>query len=81
MPERILNEDWSDYDNKKKKYEDRYFFSCEEVWEVDYLVAKIKKYLPHKTGDEIRKAIASCCLMVSRPRPRERFVRCVMSKL
>ena len=81
MPERILNEDWSDYDDKKKKHADARFFSCEEVWEVDYLVKKIKKHEPYKTEDAIRKAIASCCLTIPAPRPREKFVKCVMGKL
>jgi hypothetical protein len=33
MPHRILKEDWSDYDNRKKRWQDRYFFSCEEEWD------------------------------------------------
>ena len=81
MPERILNESWSDYDNKKKRWEDRFFFSCEESWEVDYLVAKIKRIYPAKSESAIRAAIISCCKEVSAPRPRDKFVRCVMSKL
>ena len=81
MPNRILNEDWSEYDNKKKKKEDRLFFSCEEQWEVDYLVKKIRKHEPYKTDDAIKRAIASCCKEIPAPRPRDKFVRCVMSKL
>jgi hypothetical protein len=81
MPDKILNEDWSDYDNKKKKREDRFFFSCDESWEVDYLVGKIRKIYPSKTETAVRAAIASCCKEVSAPRPRDKFVRCVMGKL
>ena len=81
MPQRILNEDWSDYDNRKKVYVDRFFFSCEEDWEVDYLVRKIKKVLPLKSDEDIRNAIISCCKMVPAPRPRQRFVECVMGRL
>lgn len=80
MPHRVLNEDWSQYDNRKKKWEDRFFFSCEESWEVDYLVNKIKKYKPF-TELQIRNAIAACCKIVPAPRPRKTFVECVMSKL
>ena len=36
--EKILNEDWSEYDDRKKKGQDSHFFSCEEDWEVEYLV-------------------------------------------
>ena len=81
MPERILNDDWSDYDNKKKKGADRLFFSCEESWEVDYLVAKIRKIYPLKSESAIRAAITSCCKEIPAPRPRDKFVRCVMGKL
>ncbi|KYP14145.1 hypothetical protein [Flavihumibacter sp. CACIAM 22H1] len=81
MPEKILKEDWSDYDNKKKKWVDRFFFSCEEVWEIDYLVSKIRKVYPSISETAIRTAIASCCKEVPANRPREKFVRCVMSKL
>lgn len=81
MPEKILNENWSDYDNKKKRYIDRFFFACEETWEVDYLVSKIRKNYPSKSESAIRAAIASCCREVSAPRPRDKFVRCVMSKI
>lgn len=81
MPQKILNEDWSVYDDKKKKWEDRFFFSCEESWEVDYLVAKIRKAYPLKSEASIRAAISSCCKEVPAPRPRDKFVRCVMSKL
>lgn len=81
MPDKILNDDWSDYDNKKKKAEDRLFFSCEETWEVEYLVNKIKRIYPSKTGATIRAAITSCCKEIPANRPREKFVRCVMSKL
>lgn len=81
MPDKILKEDWSDYDNKKKKQEDRLNFSCEEPWEVDYLIGKIKKVYPLKTETAIRAAISSCCNAVAAPRPRDKFVRCVMNKL
>jgi hypothetical protein len=44
MPQRILNEDWSDYDNRKLKGVDARYFSCEEEWERNYLVRKIRKF-------------------------------------
>lgn len=81
MPQRILNEDWSEYDNKKKKWQDRFFFSCEESWEVDYLVAKIRKVYPLKSEASIRAAISSCCSSMTGNKPRDKFVQCVMSKL
>jgi hypothetical protein len=81
MPDRILNDDWSDYDLKKKKFVDRFFFSCEEDWEVDYLVKMVKKHFPGKGDSSIRAAIASCCWQIPAPRLRDAFVRCVVRKL
>jgi hypothetical protein len=82
MPHRILNEDWSDYDNRKiRDNRDKSKFSCEESWEVDYLVRKTQKHFPLKTEAQIRTAITSCCLTVKAPRPREEFVKCVAGKL
>ncbi|ASZ11978.1 hypothetical protein CK934_13915 [Chitinophaga sp. MD30] len=81
MAHRVLNEDWSDYDNKKKKKEDRLFFSCEESWEVDYLVRKLRKYYPGKTEAQITSAIRSCCTVIRAPRPRAQFVACVIERL
>lgn len=81
MPDKILKDDWSYYDNKKKIGIDRLFFACQESWEVDYLVNKIKRIYPTKSELLIRSAISSCCKEIPAPRPRENFVRCVMSKL
>lgn len=81
MPHRILEEDWSDYDNRKKRFEDRLFFSCEEKWERDYLVQKIQNHEKNKTETAIREAIEKCCKEITAPRPREKFVKCVMGKL
>jgi len=81
MPQRILNEDWEDYDNRKiRDSRDSRYFSCEEQWEVDYLVKKIKKH-KGSTEQEIKNAIASCCKTIAAPRPRKTFVECVMLKL
>ena len=82
MPQRILNEDWTEYDIRKaKESKDRAFFSCEEQWEVDFLIRLIKKHLPHHRDDTIRSAIASCCGSLQMPRPRKIFVDCVVKKL
>jgi len=81
MAQRILNVDWEDYDNRKiRDSRDSRYFSCEEPWEVDYLVKKIKKH-KGSTEQEIKNAIASYCKTVAAPRPRKTFVECVMSKL
>jgi hypothetical protein len=77
----ILNEDWSDYDQKKKKKEDARYFSCEEDWETEYLIRKIKKVHPEISTEKIAAAIKACCNSVPAPRPRERFVLCVTTRL
>ena len=82
MPNRNLNEDWEDYDNRKiRDRRDRAFFSCEEPWEVDYLVKVIRKHKPFTSEATIRQAISACCNIVSGPRPRREFVTCVMNRL
>jgi hypothetical protein len=43
MAHPILNEDWSDYDDRKiRDRRDGSKFSCEERWEVEYLADKVK---------------------------------------
>lgn len=78
---KILESDWSDYDNKKKKAEDRDFFACTESWEVDYLVNKILEHHPYILITTIQLAIKSCCNIIGSPHPRVKFVECVASKL
>ena len=81
MPNRIF-EDWEDYDNRKIRGNvDRSKFSCEEPWEVDYLIAKIRRDYPSHTEQQVRNAITSCCATVRAPRPRKDFVECVLKRL
>ena len=81
MPHRVLNEDWSDYDNKKiRDNRDARFFSCEESWEVEYLLKKISRYVS-KADWQIRQAISECCKSISGNKPRKALVECVMAKL
>lgn len=77
-----LNENWSDYDNKKiRDKRDSRYFDCEEAWEKEYLLNQIKKHLPSRANSQIVNAIESCCKTVAAPRPRKIFVECVVSKL
>jgi uridine kinase len=82
MPKLILEDDWSDYDDKKiKDNRDRKDFACTESWEVEYLVSKIKRIYPKYPETSIRNAISSVCRSDSAPHPRERFVKRVMEIL
>ena len=82
MAHPVLNEDWSEYDNRKvRDQRDRSKVSCEEPWEVNYIEEKMKKHFPNKTSAEIRAAVQSCCKSIPAPRPREKFIECVTEKL
>jgi hypothetical protein len=82
MPARILNEDWSEYDNRIiRDKRDAKNFSCTEDWEVHYLVRKISRNYSQYSEDAIRKAINSCCQSTSRSHPRKEFVARVMQRL
>ena len=81
MAYNVLNEDWEDFDDRKiRDKRDRSKFSCDEPWEVDYLVKVIKKRNPSLSEASIRQAITSCCNSGA-SRQRDEFVKCVMSKL
>ena len=82
MAHPLLTEDWSVYDNRKiRDNRDRSKFSCDEQWEVDYLINKLRKHFPFKTDSALRSAISACCSEVKAPRPRETFVACVLKRL
>lgn len=81
MPQVILNDNWSDYDDRKKKGIDARFFSCEEPWERAYLLRKIRKHNPGYSEEAINRAINTCCTEIPAPRPRTTFVTCVMQRL
>jgi len=82
MPQKVLNEDWSDYDNRKiRDKRDGKDFACRESWEIDYLVNKIRRVYPQYNEAAIRNAIGSCCRMIGAPHPRVKFVECVMTRL
>ena len=78
----ILLDDWSDYDEKKiRGGSDRKNFACTEVWEVDYLIKKIRKHHSSCSEASIRAGILHCCKTIGNPHPRNKFVVCVLEKL
>ena len=81
MPQQILESDWSDYDDRKKKKGDANFFACTEDWEVDYLLKKIRRIYPQYREADILLAIQTCCKTIPAPRPRVTFVQCVIQTL
>lgn len=82
MADRVLAEDWSDYDNRKiRDKRDQNNFACEEQWERDYLIKKIRELYPKYSEERIKQAIDQCCKTITAPRPRKTFVECVMQRL
>jgi len=82
MPDKILNDDWTDYNQRKALNKQKINeFSCNAVWELDYLVKKITTIYPKYSEAEIRNTIGSCCRAIPAPHLRDFFVSCVMSAL
>jgi len=77
----ILHEDWQDYDDRKSRdNQDKSKFSCDQPWEVNFLVNKIRLAYPEYSETGIRNAISECCHIVLAGR-REELVGCVMRRL
>jgi hypothetical protein len=82
MAKIILEDDWSDYDNKKiRDRRDSKNFSCTEQWEIEYLVTKICKHYPQYSKQEVLAVIKQVCTEDIAPHPRDRFVQRVMQIL
>jgi len=82
MSLKVLNEDWTDYDNRKiRDQRDARLFAFTESWELDYLARKYKKAHPYLSEAAIKKAISECCGKSRTPRPREQFIQCVSERL
>ena len=79
--ERMMNDDWSSYDNRKLKADDRNFISFNEGWEVEYLKGKIRRIYPRASELQIHVAIVSCRNSVPAPHPRRKFMECLHPKL
>jgi hypothetical protein len=82
MKRQTIQIDWEEYDNRTiRDNRDRSKFSCQEAWEVDYLVQALLKQLPEKDESAIRKAIMDCCEITDAPHFREEFVQRVLTQL
>jgi hypothetical protein len=81
MANTVLADDWSDYDDRKKRGgNDRNNFSCQESWEREYLVKKIRKAYPQYSEERIKEAIQKCC-EAGTSRLLTAFVECVIRRL
>ncbi len=82
MLHKLLAEEWMDYDNRKiRDGRDASKISCDETWELDYIIKKLQKHYPQKTEFEIRSAMSTCCSLLKAPRNRTDFMQCVTSRL
>jgi hypothetical protein len=73
---------WERVDDKVKKKLDREFVSCQEAYELRYVREAIKEIYPGRfTEAKIDAAIQSCCVSIKAPRPRAKFVQCVLKQL
>jgi hypothetical protein len=76
----IILQDWSAYDDRKKEGESN-VFSCEDNWEVEYLIERIISVHPTKNRLQVQLAINSCCYWIQAPRQRSQFIECVLRRL
>jgi hypothetical protein len=72
---------WSNVDDKHKKGIDKLYVSCEEKYEIDYIVKIVREEYSWLSETTIRQAIASCCASIKAPRKREDFMACLKNKL
>jgi hypothetical protein len=78
MPITRQNHDWEEHDNRRiRDGRDRGKVSCEEPWEVDYILKVIRRDHPTIAETNIRKAISECCKTIQAPRFRDQFLNCL----
>ncbi len=80
-PEEFMK-NWSYYDHQKrdkKQVIDNFF--CSELWEVNFLIDKIRIAYNNIPEEKVRSAITSCCIELKAPQERKKFVSCVLSRL
>ena len=78
---KVLAEDWTEYDNRKKRQGDAAFFACSEPWEVEFLIIQLVKHYPGHTRAQFIAAIQACCALGPGNHPRKALVECVTAQL
>jgi hypothetical protein len=75
-------ENWEEYDHHKiQENGDKDQFSCDEPWEVNYLINKVRTHYPAYTQLQVKHAITLCCSTIKTPRVRKEFIECVLKHL
>lgn len=81
MAQKILSQNWSDYNAKKTGGEDPRYFDSSKEWEMNYLVKKIRKIYPLYNEAVVRATLERCARHMPVPCPRFTFVNCLMNML
>ncbi len=81
MAQKILSQDWSDYNARKNDSEDPRFFDSSKAWEMEYLAKKIKQVYPLHNDAVIHGTLKKCARYMPAPCPRFTFVNCLMNML
>lgn len=80
--ENILNDDWTDYDDiKKRNNSDPRTFIPEQRWEANYLVNKIAKHCPDLDIDDIKAALFSYSKYATNARRREDAIKWILKRM
>jgi hypothetical protein len=72
---------WNLIDDKHKKAFDKYYVSCEEYFEKNYIIKTIMEYYPSLTRMEVETAVIHCGKSIPPPRPRKAYLQCVARQL
>ena len=70
---------WNEIDDKLKKKLDREFISCDEDYELQTVKDTIREEIKTLSDLQIDKAIDCCCKEIPGPRPRGKFLQCLVS--
>lgn len=78
---KIINDDWSNYDNKKIKLGlDPQIYTAED-WEAQYLVDVLFKYYPKQSNYKLYKIVLQCGMIKNYRCSREEFIQIVISRI
>lgn len=73
---------WEQYEDRKLAIGEKpLYFNASEVWEVQYLIKKIRKLYPLLSSQDVAQAISQCEKTIAPPHIRQHFVSCVLRRL
>ena len=72
--------DWEKLDDKEIIHPDKPFVSCDEEYEINYIVNNLVKKLKINLI-LAKKAVRDCCEEIKAPHLREEFIDCLKKKI